>query len=122
MVRTLEQFIDPHFLTMLFAAIAAVATVLTLGMPLLARDTLSARMKAVAFGFGGRTAVRRELAREDLFDGVFRLEVNEWNGITEPRLNLVHLQPCAAGEQSIGFAEGVPYPVRDARRQRTLAG
>jgi len=49
MVRTLEQFIDPHFLTMLFAAIAAVATVLTLGMPLLARDTLSARMKAVAF-------------------------------------------------------------------------
>jgi tight adherence protein C len=49
MVRTLEQFIDPHFLTMLFAAIAAVATVLTLAMPLMARDTLSTRMKAVAF-------------------------------------------------------------------------
>jgi tight adherence protein C len=49
MVRALEQFIDPHFLTMLFAAIAAVATVLTLAMPLLARDTLSTRMKAVAF-------------------------------------------------------------------------
>jgi tight adherence protein C len=49
MYTLLEHFIDPHFLTMLFAAIAAGATVLTLAMPLLARDTLSTRMKAVAF-------------------------------------------------------------------------
>jgi tight adherence protein C len=49
MLHTLEQYIDPQFLTMLFAAIAAGATVLTLAMPLLARDTLSTRMKAVAF-------------------------------------------------------------------------
>jgi tight adherence protein C len=49
MLRQLEQLIDPHFLTMLFAAIAAGATVLTLAMPLLARDPLSSRMKAVAF-------------------------------------------------------------------------
>ncbi len=34
---------------MMFAAIAAGATVLTLAMPLLAKDTLSTRMKAVAF-------------------------------------------------------------------------
>jgi|SRR5579872_4480448 len=49
MLRALEPYIDPSFLTMLFAAIAAAATVLTLAMPLLARDTLSSRMKAVAF-------------------------------------------------------------------------
>jgi tight adherence protein C len=49
MLRSLEQFIDAQFLTMVFAAIAAGATVLTLGMPLLARDTLSMRMKEVAF-------------------------------------------------------------------------
>ncbi len=49
MLRTLEQLIDPQVLTMLFAAIAAGATVITLAMPLLARDTLSTRMKAVAF-------------------------------------------------------------------------
>ena len=49
MFHLLEHFIDPQFLTMLFAAIAAGATVLTLAMPLLARDTLSTRMKAVAF-------------------------------------------------------------------------
>jgi tight adherence protein C len=49
MLRTLEQFIDPQFLTMVFAAIAAAATAWTLAMPLLVRDTLSTRMKAVAF-------------------------------------------------------------------------
>jgi tight adherence protein C len=49
MFHLLEQLIDPQALTMLFAAIAAGATVLTLAMPLLARNTLSTRMKAVAF-------------------------------------------------------------------------
>ncbi len=49
MRAVIEHLIDPHFLTMVFAAIAAGATVLTLAMPLLARDTLSTRMKAVAF-------------------------------------------------------------------------
>jgi tight adherence protein C len=45
MLRTIEQFIDAQFLTMVFAAIAAGATVLTLAMPLLARDTLSMRIR-----------------------------------------------------------------------------
>ncbi len=49
MLRLVEQFLDPQVLTMLFAAVAAGATVLTLAMPLLARDALSTRMKAVAF-------------------------------------------------------------------------
>jgi len=44
----LEQLMDPQVLTMVFAAIAAGATVLTLAMPLLATDTLNKRMKAVA--------------------------------------------------------------------------
>ncbi|RXF73640.1 type II secretion system F family protein [Hansschlegelia zhihuaiae] len=39
---------DPRQLAGIFAAIAAVATVLTLGMPLLANDPLEKRMKAVA--------------------------------------------------------------------------
>jgi len=44
----LDQFIDVRFLTMVFAAVAAGATVLTLAMPLMASDTLGKRMKAVA--------------------------------------------------------------------------
>lgn len=39
---------DPHFMTMLLAAIAASATVYTLVMPLFAGEGLSKRMKAVA--------------------------------------------------------------------------
>jgi len=49
MYELFEHFIDPQFLTILLAAVAAGATVLTLAMPLVARDTLSTRMKAVAF-------------------------------------------------------------------------
>jgi len=81
-----------------------------------------ASMNAVAFGFGGRGALRREIAGGGAFDGVFRLEVNEWNGKTEPRLNLIHLQTAERGAKAIGFEDGVPYPVRDARRDHTLAG
>jgi tight adherence protein C len=39
---------DPKVFTMMFAAIAAIATVITLAMPYLATDTLGKRMKAVA--------------------------------------------------------------------------
>jgi tight adherence protein C len=48
MIQQFTQYIDPHFLAMVFAAIAAGATVLTLAMPYLASDTLGKRMKAVA--------------------------------------------------------------------------
>ncbi len=48
MSSLIGQFLDIKFLTMLFAAVAAGATVLTLAMPLLVTDTLSKRMKAVA--------------------------------------------------------------------------
>ncbi len=40
---------DRQFLITTFAAVAAIATVLTLAMPLLATDSLGKRMKAVAF-------------------------------------------------------------------------
>ncbi len=49
MISLIVQLLDPKFLTTVFAAIAAGATVLTLAMPYLANDTLSKRMKAVAF-------------------------------------------------------------------------
>src|SRR5947209_412503 len=39
---------NPRLLAMVFSAVAAIATVLTLAMPLMATDTLSKRMKAVA--------------------------------------------------------------------------
>jgi tight adherence protein C len=44
-----EHIHDRQFMITAFAAVAAIATVLTLAMPLLATDTLNKRMKAVAF-------------------------------------------------------------------------
>ena len=44
----IEKFHDPRFMTMVFAAIAAAATVYTLITPLFAAEGLSKRMKAVA--------------------------------------------------------------------------
>jgi tight adherence protein C len=46
--QLITQLLDPRFLTIVFAAIAAGATVLTLAMPFLAPDMLPKRMKAVA--------------------------------------------------------------------------
>jgi tight adherence protein C len=48
MTSLISQFLDIQILTMLFAAIAAGATVLTLAMPFVVTDTLDKRMKAVA--------------------------------------------------------------------------
>ena len=48
MITLLTEYLDVKTITMLFAAVAAGATVLTLAMPLMATDTLGKRMKAVA--------------------------------------------------------------------------
>jgi tight adherence protein C len=44
----IEKLHDPRFLAMCFAAIAAIATVMTLAMPMLVGDSLEKRMKSVA--------------------------------------------------------------------------
>jgi tight adherence protein C len=44
----IDKIHDTRFLAMLFAGIGAIATVLTLAMPLLATDSLARRMKSVA--------------------------------------------------------------------------
>jgi single-stranded-DNA-specific exonuclease len=57
-----------------------------------ARFTVSSqgvRSRGVAFGTGGRLPV----GEGETADVSFRLEVNEWNGITEPRLVLRHVRP-----------------------------
>jgi single-stranded-DNA-specific exonuclease len=58
----------------------------------LGRD--GSRARAVAFGNGGRLAV----AEDEPADATFTLEVNEWKGVSEPRLLLRHAQPGVAPE------------------------
>jgi single-stranded-DNA-specific exonuclease len=49
--------------------------------------------RAVAFGNDGRLGV----AEDEPVDATFVLEVNEWNGVSEPRLVLRHAQPASEG-------------------------
>jgi tight adherence protein C len=97
----IQKLLDPQVLTMLFAAVAAGATVLTLAMPLLAPDTLNRRMKAVAL----EREKMRQRERERLAQGskvslrqsprmymkrvVDNLDLNKWLGQETARLLLM---------------------------------
>jgi len=97
----IEKLHDTRLMMMLFAAIAAAATVLTLAMPLLATDTLDKRMKSVALE---RERIRQR-ERERLAKGekislrqspkqymqhiVDRFNLSKWLGQEEARLKLV---------------------------------
>jgi hypothetical protein len=81
-----------------------------------------ARARAVAFGTGGRLPV----AEGERAQATFALEVNEWNGVTEPRLVLRRAQPAL--QEAAAHAPGVegmsaakPPPAR-ARRPVEHAG
>jgi tight adherence protein C len=102
MLQVLVDAINVQTLTMVFAAIAAAATVLTLAMPLLAGGTLDKRMKAVA---SEREKIRQR-ERERLARGpekvnlrqspkqyvqrvVDQFNLTKWVGQEEARLKLV---------------------------------
>jgi tight adherence protein C len=97
----IQQLLDPQVLTMLFAAVAAGATVLTLAMPLLAPDTLNRRMKAVALErekirqrererlAQGSKASLRQSPRMYMKRVVDNLDLNKWLGQETARLLLM---------------------------------
>jgi single-stranded-DNA-specific exonuclease len=61
-----------------------------------------ARARAVAFGTGGRLPVQDGEPAE----ATFTLEVNEWNGVSEPRLVLRRARPAAGAAE--GDVKGAP--------------
>jgi len=97
----IDQYLNSQILTMVFAAIAAGATVITLAMPLLAPDTLNKRMKAVALE---REKIRqrererlaqsskislRQSPRAYMKTIVDNLDLNKWLGQEEARARLM---------------------------------
>src|SRR5215470_6392652 len=97
----LLYLLDTRFLAMAFAAIGAIATVLTLTMPLIATDTLGKRMKAVAIerekirqrererlARGEKVALRTS-PRQYMQNIVDRFNLNKWVGQEEARALLV---------------------------------
>ena len=103
---------DPRILTMVFAAVAAIATVLTLAMPLLATDSLAKRMKWVALereqlrqrererlARGGDKATLRRSPKQYMQNIVDQFNLNKWLGQETARALLVQA----------GFRGQAPY-------------
>ena len=97
----IEKLSDTKFLAMLFAAIGAVATVLTLAMPLLVNDALGKRMKSVAIerekirqrererlARGEKVALRRS-PKQYMQTIVDQFNLSKWVGQEEARALLV---------------------------------
>jgi tight adherence protein C len=94
---------DTRLLAMLFAAVAAGATVVTLAMPLLSSDPLERRMKAVALERekirqrerekmargGGQKVNLRESPKQYMQTIVNQFNLNKWLGQEEARAKLV---------------------------------
>jgi len=69
-------------------------------------ESRGARARAVAFGTGGRLPVKEG----DPADATFTLEVNEWNGVSEPRLVLRQARPAAADRGGAPEQPAEPLP------------
>src|SRR5262245_18818826 len=101
MIEFLIDNLNPRNAAMVFAAIAAIATVITLAMPLFATDTLDKRMKAVALerekmrlrerermARGEKVALRRS-PKQYMQTIVDQFNLNKWVGQEEARALLV---------------------------------
>jgi tight adherence protein C len=102
MLDTLINAINTKTLAMVFAAVAAAATVLTLAMPLVSPDTLGKRMKAVALE---REKIRqrereraaqsqqkvslRQSPKQYIQTVVDRFNLTKWVGQEEARMKLI---------------------------------
>jgi len=69
-----------------------------------------ARTRAVAFGLGTRLPV----PDGEPADATFALEVNEWRGVSEPRLVLRHAQPSAARAPLEPAGDGAERAARES--------
>ena len=101
MLEILINAINVQTLTMVFAAVAAGATVLTLAMPLIAGDTLGKRMKAVALErekmrirerermARGEKVSLRSSPKQYIQKVVDSFNLTKWVGQEEARLKLI---------------------------------
>jgi single-stranded-DNA-specific exonuclease len=74
-----------------------------------------ARARAVAFGTGGRLPV----GDGEPAEATFTLEVNEWNGVSEPRLVLRRARPADGPPELVRSADG-PEPALQATEELVL--
>jgi tight adherence protein C len=97
----IDKMGDTRLLAMIFAAVAAIATVMTLAMPILAPDHLGKRLRAVALERDkirqrerermarGDKATLRQSPRQYMKRVVDQFNLNKWVGQEEARAKLV---------------------------------
>src|SRR5215470_19004495 len=107
----IAQALDPTVMTMFFAGVAAIATVITLAMPYLVTDTLDKRMRAVALerekirqrererlALGNKASLRQS-PKQYMKTVVDNFNLSKWVGQEEARAMLVQA----------GFRGQAPY-------------
>jgi len=108
-----DRMHDPKFLSMLLAGVAAVATVLTLSMPLLSPDILGKRMKAVALEREKiRQRERERLARGERDKVSLRTAPKQYMLRIVERLNLTKWVAQEAAREKLvqaGYRGQAPY-------------
>ena len=88
MIETVENLINPQSIATLLAAVAAIATVLTVAMPLVYVDPLARRMRAVAFEREKLRQQERERLAQQKQKAALRASPKQFVQVLVERLNL----------------------------------
>ncbi len=112
MLETVENLLNPQAVATLLAGIAAVATVLTIAMPLVYVDPLARRMKAVAFEREKLRKEERERLAQQRQRGTLRASPKQFVQVLVDRLNLTKWlgqEEARAKLSQAGYRGQAPY-------------
>ena len=112
MIETVENLLNPQSMATLLAAVAAVATVLTLAMPLVYVDPLARRMRAVAFEREKLRQQERERLAQQKQKATLRTSPKQFVQVLVERLNLAKWLGQEEARQKLsqaGYRGQAPY-------------
>ena len=112
MLETVENLLNPQSLATLLAFVAAVATVLTLAMPLVYVDPLARRMRAVAFEREKLRQQERERLAQQKQKATLRTSPKQFVQVLVERLNLTKWLAQEDARQRLsqaGYRGQAPY-------------
>ena len=112
MLETVENLLNPQSIAALLAAVAAVATVLTLAMPLVYVDPLARRMRVVAFEREKLRQQERERLAQQKQKATLRTSPKQFVQVLVERLNLAKWLGQEEARQKLsqaGYRGQAPY-------------
>ena len=112
MIETVENLLNPQSVATLLAAVAAIATVLTVAMPLVYVDPLARRMRAVAFEREKLRQQERERLAQQKQKATLRTSPKQFVQVLVERLNLAKWVGQEEARQKLsqaGYRGQAPY-------------